>query len=101
MKIKYANFYICGAENPPSNFSLSIKKTLQTDKAIGFENAIVSDMGNCVCTVSFGVENIEREITQTMAEMQRQIEILEREISEINSKLEEAVSQLQNIRRQI
>ncbi|MBO7520796.1 MAG: hypothetical protein J6T16_00975 [Opitutales bacterium] len=57
MKIKYANFYICGAENPPSNFSLSIKKTLQTDKAIGFENAAVSDMGNCVCAVSFGVEN--------------------------------------------
>lgn len=57
MRIKYANFTISGAENPPSNFSMSVKKTLQTDKAIGAGSATVSDMGNCVYCVSFGVEN--------------------------------------------
>ena len=57
MRIKYANFTISGDENPPSNFSISVKKTLQTDKAIGLNSAIVSDRGNCVYCVAFGVEN--------------------------------------------
>ncbi|MBO5780882.1 MAG: hypothetical protein J6R08_00250 [Opitutales bacterium] len=57
MKIKYSNLTISTPENPPKNFSLTLKKTLQTDKAIGLENAMVSDRGNCVSSVSFSVEN--------------------------------------------
>ena len=140
MKIKYSNLTISTPENPPKNFSLTLKKTLQTDKAIGLENAMVSDRGNCVSSVAFSVENsrktpalaeefcieflreisklppspleiifgveeeiknLERELAEAVAEMQRQMQILENEITSLNSKLEETASQLRNIRHQI
>lgn len=66
MKIKYSNLTISTPENPPKNFSLTLKKTLQTDKAIGLENAMVSDRGNCVSSVAFSVENSRK--TPALAE---------------------------------
>lgn len=66
MKIKYSNLTISTSENPPKNFSLTIKRSLQTDKAIGLENAIVSDKGNCVFSASFIVENSRK--TPALAE---------------------------------
>ncbi len=62
MKIKYASLTISSPENPPKNFSLTLKRTLQTDKAIGLENAIVSDKGNCIHSVSFIIENSRKTI---------------------------------------
>ncbi len=47
------------------------------------------------------IENLERELAEAIAEMQRQIQLLEEEIISLNSKLEETSSQLQNIRQQI
>lgn len=66
MKIKYSNLTISTPENPPKNFSITLKKTLQTDKAIGLENSMVSDRGNCVSSVAFSVENSRK--TPALAE---------------------------------
>lgn len=47
------------------------------------------------------IKNLERELAEAVAEMQRQMQILENEITTLNSKLEETASQLRNIRHQI
>lgn len=47
------------------------------------------------------IENLERELAEAIAEMQRQMRLLEDEINSLNSKLEETASQLNNIRQQI
>ena len=44
------------------------------------------------------IKNLERELAEAVAEMQRQMQILENEITSLNSKLEETASQLRNIR---
>ncbi|MBO5780883.1 MAG: hypothetical protein J6R08_00255 [Opitutales bacterium] len=47
------------------------------------------------------IKNLERELAEAIAEMQRQMQLLENEITALNSKLEETASQLRNIRHQI
>lgn len=47
------------------------------------------------------IKNLERELEEAIAEMQRQMQLLENEITSLNAKLEETASQLRNIRRQI
>ncbi len=56
MRITFGNYEICAAGETPAGFSASLKRLLQSDSAIGFENAVVSDRGNSKSELSFAVE---------------------------------------------
>jgi hypothetical protein len=56
MKIKFGNTTLCGENESPKNFSAALRKRVQNDDTILAQKSTVSDRGNEVMTISFGVE---------------------------------------------
>lgn len=60
MKIKFGNIVLCAAAEKPKNFSVTLRKKVQSDDIISSQKPIVSDRGNAKYTVCFTLERAHK-----------------------------------------
>ncbi len=60
MKISFGKIEICAEKELAKNFSVSLKKRLQSDDIIDAQSPILCDKGNARYTISFGIERAHK-----------------------------------------